>query len=282
MESIKEELKNLIQVAASKSALYNRNLLKDYLQILVLDFIYSHPHYSDLVFYGGSSLAQCYGLPRLSENLDFVDLKKKIDIVKLKVDLESFFKTKYDFSVKATAQKFRVYLKFPILHELGLASKSESNLLFLKVEVFSEFNFCKKHKIEILPLFKYNKSILIKSFDLSTLMATKIRAIFNRQWKKTSKQGNDSIIVKGRDYFDLMWYLEKGIAPNITCIENVKNITELKKMLLDNIRKADAKSIELDLEALIDDAGYIKNVSKNMKNILENLINSKLENTDLA
>ncbi len=277
MENLKEELKNLIQNSPSKSALYNRNLLKDYLQILVLDFIYSHPRYSDLVFYGGSCLAQCHKLPRLSEDLDFVDLKKKVDIAELKSDLEIFFKTKYDFRIKASAQKFRVYLKFPILHEIGLAAKKESDLLFLKVEVFSGFDFCKKYKTEILPLFKYNKSILIKSFDLPTLMATKIRAVLNRQWKKIDKKGNDLIMVKGRDYFDLMWYLEKGIVPNISCIENVKNLDDLKKMLLDNIEKADAKSIELDLEAFIDDANYIKSVSKNMKDILKNLINAKLK-----
>ncbi|HAI74012.1 MAG TPA: hypothetical protein DCS28_03495 [Candidatus Moranbacteria bacterium] len=276
MERLKEELKNLLQNSSSKSALYNRNLLKDYLQILVLDFIYSHPRYSDLVFYGGSCLAQCHKLPRLSEDLDFVDLKKEVDITELKSDLESFFKAKYSFQVKTTAQKFRVYLKFPILNEIGLSLKSESDLLFLKVEIFSGFDFCKKYKTEILPLFKYNKSILIKSFDLPTLMATKIRAVLNRQWKKTDKNGNDLVMVKGRDYFDLMWYLEKEIIPNISCIENVKNLEDLKKILLDNIKKADTKSIELDLEAFIDDANYIKNVSKNMKNILKNLINAKL------
>lgn len=277
MESIKEDLKSLLQNSHSKSALYNRNLIKEYLQVYVLEFIYSHPCYSNLVFYGGSCLAQCHGLPRLSEDLDFVDLEKKIDVAKMKEELEVFFKNKYNFRVKAAAQKFRVYLKFPILYKLGLAAKSESDLLFLKVEIFSEFNFCKSFKTEILPLFKFNKSILIKSFDLPTLMATKIRAVLNRQWKKTDKKGDDLMIVKGRDYFDLMWYLEKGIIPNISCIENVKNMNDLKKILLENIKKTDARSIELDLEAFIDDRGYIEKVGKNMKNILENLISAKLK-----
>jgi hypothetical protein len=39
----------------------------------VLDYIYSAPRYSGLIFYGGSCLAHFFQLPRLSEDLDFID-----------------------------------------------------------------------------------------------------------------------------------------------------------------------------------------------------------------
>ncbi|KKR75173.1 MAG: hypothetical protein UU18_C0012G0014 [Parcubacteria group bacterium GW2011_GWB2_40_8] len=97
-------------------------------------------------------------------------------------------------------------MKFPILNELGLGSGSESDILILKLEIFNDFIFCKKYQTQIKPLFKFNRSILVKTFDLPTLMSTKIRALLYRKWEKKNKDGEVIISVKGRDYFDLMWY----------------------------------------------------------------------------
>lgn len=276
MEILKPVLKNLIAESKSTNNLFKRNLLKEYLQIAVLDFIYSNPTYSKLVFYGGSCLAQCFGLSRLSEDLDFVDEKGQVEINQLARDLEKYFKSDTDLDMTATVQKFRVYLKFPILYELGLGKKGETNQLFLKVEVFPYFNFCKEHKTEIHPLFKFNRSILVKTFDLPTLMATKIRAILYRKWEKTDKSGQTIIKVKGRDYFDLMWYLEKGVRPNLNCIEKIESIEGLKEKLLAIVSKIDERSIRLDLESFIDDKNFIKKVSMNIKEILKRMIVEKL------
>ncbi len=276
METIKPALRNIISESSSKNNLFKRNLLKEYLQIVVLDFIYSHPAYSQLLFYGGSALAHCFGLERLSEDLDFIVEKKNIDVPKLARDLEGYFIKRTDLLVKTTVQKFRIYLKFPILRELGISTRDETDTLFLKVEVYSEFDFCKSYKTDIRPVFKYNRSILIKTFDQATLMATKIRAIFFRKWEKTDKQGRTTVKVKGRDYFDLLWYLQKGIQPNLSCIEGFENMKDLKEKLLTMIAGIDSKSIQLDLEALIDNPNFVKNISKNMKAILEREISEKL------
>jgi hypothetical protein len=275
MQIIKPFLKNMLSEMDSKNDLFRRNKLKEYLQVVVLDFIYSHPRYSRLVFYGGSCLAQCYGLSRLSEDLDFVDAKKEIKLKELALDLGKFFK-ETDLKPVVVIQKFRIYLKFPLLKELGLAEKGESDLLFLKVEVFSRFDFCRKYKIETIPLFKYNRSILIKTFDLPTLMATKIRAVLYRKWEKTDKKGKTLIKVKGRDYFDLMWYLEKGVKPNLRCVENMENESQLKKKLLDLVSQIDSRSIKLDLEAFIDDEKFVRNLSRGIKDILKKSIQEKM------
>lgn len=276
MEAVKVFLKDLIEESKSPSNVFKRNILKEYLQVLVLDFIYSHPKYSELLFYGGSCLRVCFGLPRLSEDLDFVDLKNNIEITEFAKDLENYFKKETDLNVIVSIQKFRIYLKFPILWELGLSLKNDSDLLFLKVEVFKDTNFCENYTIETIPVFKFNKSILIKTFDLATLMATKIRAVLFRKWEKKSKEGKILASVKGRDYFDLMWYLEKGIKPNINCLSGagVKNLEELKEKLLKIIEIIDEGSIKFDLEALIDDNNFILNLSKNIKNILKRGVNS--------
>lgn len=272
MELIKPFLIKLLKDSASGDKVFRRNLLKNYLQILVLDFIYSHQKYSRLVFYGGSCLAHCHNLPRLSEDLDFVDLEKKIEIPELAKDLKEYFKKNTDLEVKAVPQKFRVYLKFPVLGELGLAGKSESDLVFLKVEIFKGFDFCKDYKIETAPLFKFNKTILVKTFDLPTLMATKIRAILHRKWEKTDKKGKTTAKVKGRDYFDLLWYLEKGVMPNFGCIEGIADKEKFREQLLAAIMKVDARSIRIDLESLIDNLGLVKNLSKNIKETLRRMV----------
>lgn len=276
METTKAILQTLVQSSPSKNKIFKRNILKEYLQVVVLNFVYSHPVYSDLIFYGGSCLSQCFNLPRLSEDLDFIDLKNKINLKLLAKDLENYLKKETDLNVYAISQKFRIYLKFPILYELELATKSESDLLFLKVEVFKNANFCKNYRLETIPLFKFNKSILIRTFDLSTLMATKIRAIFYRKWEKTDKQGKILVSVKGRDYFDLMWYLQKGITPNLDCLEEVKNINGLKEKLLQIIERIDTKSIQLDLEAFIENKNFVINLGKNIKDILKKDIMSKI------
>jgi len=274
METTKIYLKNLIKQAVSENKLFKRNLAKEYLQILVLDFICSHQKYNQLVFYGGSCLSHCFGLPRLSEDLDFVDLKKEVNLKILAEDLEVFFKKNTDLVLKTNCQKFRIYLKFPILWELGLSEKGETNLLILKIEIFTKFNFCKNYKTEIIPLFKFNKSILIRTFDLPTLMATKLRAVLYRKWEKTDKKGRIFVKAKGRDYFDLMWYLNKGIKPNMKCIE-LKSEKGLKEKLLNLVDKIDPKSIQFDLEPLMENGNFAENLSKNIKEILNKEIKAK-------
>src|SRR3989339_53016 len=268
MEATKDLLKNLIQTAESQNNVFKRNILKEHLQLLILDFMYSSSKYSELIFYGGSCLKHCFNLQRLSEDLDFVDVKKEIKLSELARDIERYFKEKTDLHLTAAIQKFRIYLKFPILHELKLSEKGGSDFLFLKVEVFNDFT-CKEYTTRIIPIFKQNKSILIKTFDLPTLMATKIMAIFHRKWEKRDKKGNILASVKGRDYFDLMWYLQKKIKPNIKCLKGIKDEKMLKEELLTAISKIDTRSIAFDLEALIGDMNFVHNLSGNIKEILK-------------
>lgn len=269
METTKAFLADLLVKSPADNKVFQRNILKEYLQIFILDFIYSHKRYSRLFFYGGSCLSHCFGLPRLSEDLDFVDLGGRIKLSELAGDVEDYLTKETDIKVKTTIQKFRIYLKFSVLSDLGLAGKGESDFLFLKLEVFSDFKYCRKFKTEIVPVFKFNRSILIKTFDLPTLMATKIMAVLRRKWEKTDKKGRLLATVKGRDYFDLMWYLEKGVKPNIDCIEGVGKIDDLKKYLLTAVDRLDASSIRLDLAPLIKNQDFVNKLSRNLKTILK-------------
>ncbi len=269
MEEVKPILKRIISEVPASRVLFCRNLLKEYLQIVLLDVIYAHPVYGKLVFYGGSCLAHCYSLPRLSEDLDFVDVAGDIDLKRFSDALLDFINEETDRKATSQVQEFRVYLKFPILRELGISAKSESNLLLLKIEVFRDDGRLQKCPIEIVPLFKTNKSLLVRTFDLPTLMAIKIRAVLERRWERTDKAGNVVATVKGRDYFDLLWYLRKGIVPNLTCLIGVKTMGELKQKLAIAVAKADPASIRIDLDAFIEGEQYVNDVSTNMRDILK-------------
>lgn len=277
METIKPFLAQLLKKSAeSDDVVYKRNLLKDYIQIVILSFIYSHPKYGQMVFYGGSCLRHCFDLPRLSEDLDFVDLKKDIKLTDIARDLESYFKKNTDLDVKIKVQPSRIQIKFSILKELGLASSSESDMLYLKLEVFKYFDFCSGYKINTVPIFKFNRSMIIKTFDLPTMMATKIGAVMNRRWNKIGKGGELLAKVKGRDYFDLVWYLSKNIKPNLKCLMDKENSVDLKAKLLAVIAKVDKKSIEYDLGPLMEDNDFVKGLAKNIKDILTREVRGKL------
>jgi predicted nucleotidyltransferase component of viral defense system len=75
-----------------------RNILKEILQFYSLDFIYNSVYGKSLIFTGGSALRICYGLSRLSEDLDF-DLEddKKIDKELLVNDIINYFKKRLSF-----------------------------------------------------------------------------------------------------------------------------------------------------------------------------------------
>ncbi|MCM8777829.1 MAG: nucleotidyl transferase AbiEii/AbiGii toxin family protein [Candidatus Omnitrophica bacterium] len=203
-------------------------------------------------------------------------MRNRINITQLANDIEEYLNNKTDIEVKTAIQKFRIYLKFPILEELKLTEQGGSSLLFLKIEVFKEFSFCHGYKIQYVPVMKHNKSIIIKTFDLSTLMATKIMAILHRKWEKTDKKGKTIVKVKGRDYFDLMWYLKKGVSPNIKCIKGIEDREKLKKHLLTIVNNIDLQSIQLDLEQFIGNEIFVKKLSKSIKDIIMSEIQMKL------
>lgn len=265
-----EILKKIVEENPEKPHFYIRNLLRQYLQILILEYIYSSKKYNDLFFYGGTCLALCYKLPRLSEDLDFVDEEGSTDMEMLASDVKVFLEKTLGLEIDVKVQKFRIYFKFPILKDLGLSEgKGGSNLLFVKLEIFSDFGFCKSFQKEFKPLFKFNRSVLVKTFDLSTLMSTKILAVLSRSWQKKDKKGNVLTQVKGRDFFDLMWFLQNNVEPNYDCFKETLSKKELKLKLLEKIEGVDAKSIAFDLENFVEDVDFARNLGEKMKDILK-------------
>jgi len=92
-----DELKNIVAKTRqqNKTNVYTRSLLKEYLQTYVLNFIYLNPEYNrNFIFTGGTCLRRCFGLNRLSEDLDF-DLETSVGTQALKNGLLAYFKQTY-------------------------------------------------------------------------------------------------------------------------------------------------------------------------------------------
>ena len=187
-----------------------RVILKQALQALVLDYLYNHDLYRQLRFYGGTCLHVLYGLNRLSEDLD-LDNSLGINLRRLDEDLLQVFQGGWsyrDVSVKRqeSAQGIlRLTLKFPLLREVGLSSTA-GEALHLKLEITHHVQVA---EIRRTPVFYYGRSFVPVHFSLETMMAGKIIACLERSFEK----GRSGAMIKGRDYYDLLWLMQQRIWP---------------------------------------------------------------------
>ncbi|NMC45789.1 MAG: nucleotidyl transferase AbiEii/AbiGii toxin family protein [Chloroflexi bacterium] len=236
-----------------------RIVLKEFLQAYTLDFLYNHPLYRKLNFYGGTCLHVNYGLNRLSEDLD-LDNSNEIDIHSLKEDLLSFFRVNIGYDeVNARSQQgergiYRITLKFPILYTLGLAThKNES--LNLKVEI-------SQHKqiaiIQKTPTLVYGRSFVTAHFSLETMMAGKMLACLERNFQV----GNSAITIKGRDFYDLLWFMQKKVQPLEEKLAKDGNrsysVHSAMQMLNEKIARLKKADLAADLLPLFEERAFIE------------------------
>lgn len=269
-----EEIFNNIVLEKKRQGLDNaliRNILKEAIQCYVLDFVYNSSYGRDLIFCGGSCLRFCFGLNRLSEDLDFdLERQKQIDKEKFTSDISDYFRKNLNFSnleIKISGIEKKIYLKFPILYELNLAKKPESEKLYVKVEI--QKNISKYYQTEFAPFSRFNLNFIIKNYKLETLMASKIIAVLRRTFKKGKE---NKITFKGRDYYDLLWFFQQKIKPNMKRIKDVLDISskrELQRALVGKVKKIKLAYLEEDLVNLFEDSRFIKKYSKNYKSLIE-------------
>ena len=212
--------------------------------------MYKDAMYKELLFYGGTAIRFLLWLPRLSEDLDFVWVWFT-DFEWLAVKLQTFFRTQKQIEVDYKIQKFRITLKFRnFLNHFDL-QYGNSRDLYLKVEISDHFDFCKDAVIKYYAVTYQDKSMVIKSLDASTLFATKINAVLYRQ--RAKKNADIQKSVKGRDFYDLFWYLQHDIVPNVSCIKDISGLWELKYALTQKIKNTDFGEVALDIKDFLED-----------------------------
>ncbi|TDA65246.1 MAG: hypothetical protein D9V45_11660 [Chloroflexi bacterium] len=186
-----------------------RIILKESLQANTLDFLYNHPLYRKLNFYGDTCLHVIYGLNRLSEDID-LDNSSGADLSNLENDLLVFYRSNIGYAEVTAKTQIgewgvrRTTLKFPILYALGLTSHANEPL-HMKVEV-------SQHKqtsiVRRTPVLLFGRSFVAAHFSLETMMAGKMLACLERNFQK-----GGGATIKGRDFYDLLWFMQQKIRP---------------------------------------------------------------------
>ena len=239
-----------------------RNALKEELQYYVLNFIYHHPEYSSWIMYGGSALRIIHGLDRMSVDLDFEVSHAVTEkfLEELKKEMDEHFANTYgtnaDFLTIKTTKGRGLLLKFTVGEELSFGHSSKQ--IHIKID-FNHF-VAPKTVTERRPINRDQLSFVIITYNMSALMASKIAAIFLRG---TRGVGDAIYEEKGRDIYDLLWYMNKKVVPDFDYISakdiDIKDPRALFDKLTIQINKVSDKNLEQDLEPLFVDKNYIRN-----------------------
>ncbi|MBL7036235.1 nucleotidyl transferase AbiEii/AbiGii toxin family protein [Candidatus Microgenomates bacterium] len=257
-----------------QNKVYLRNLLKEVLQVYVLNFIYTNPEYKDLIFTGGTCLRKFYSLNRVSEDLDFDIEGKDFNYEKFQKDLEKYFVSNMQYKQMSTKYKNKtIFLKFPVLREIGFSGPNDSEILMLRLD-FSK-SFSKSCKTTTHLFSSYNYNFIVKSYDFPTLMANKVTAFLTRTFRKGDSQKES---FKGRDAFDLVWMLDgtrnkDGINMNrISDMLKIKDKEDLKKEILKKAKKISSKDLYFDIRNFFAEEKFVKEFSDNFYKILNSSI----------
>lgn len=186
--------------------------LREILQEIVLLGLYRGGFFNHAVFYGGTALRILYGLDRFSEDLDFSLLKEDESF-----DLEVYKKNIVDtlasfgFEVNIQLKNQEGVIKSAFLkgntaqHLLNIKAPKDiidkygqGRLVKIKFEVDTKppLFFESEKKMQLLPA-----PFMIHTMTTSSLFAGKLHAILCRNWSSRPK---------GRDWYDLVWYISNG------------------------------------------------------------------------
>lgn len=188
--------------------------LREIMQEITLAGLSRTDFFEKAAFYGGTALRIFYGLDRYSEDLDFSLLRPDPSF-----SIEPYF--------KAVLDEFESLGLTVSIKEKKKTTQSAIESAFLKAEtIWQEIvledmikeigirsNKTLKIKIEVdrkpPPHFKVEEKLLVRPFSFyvkcftkPSLFAGKMHALLFRKWLNR---------VKGRDWYDLEWYLKKGI-----------------------------------------------------------------------
>jgi hypothetical protein len=196
------------------------NSLRDILQRLALLGLWRSKFFEHAAFYGGTALRLLYGLDRFSEDLDFSlrtvnpEFSLSSYSSSLTRELESFgFNARIEVPGKKPDSPIEsAFLKADTITQLLVIRTQEKilkgiprgKLLKIKLEVDTEPppDFTTETQFLLKPI-----PFPVRAFTLPDMFAGKLHAVLFRKWRSR---------VKGRDWYDLLWYA--GHHPEVNLI----------------------------------------------------------------
>lgn len=192
--------------------------LREIMQEITLAGLSRTDFFEKATFYGGTALRIFYGLDRYSEDLDFSLLKpdsnfsiepyfkaildefKSLGLTVSITEKEKSKQTAIDSAFLKAETIWQEIVLEDIIKETGVRSNKS---LKIKIEVDRRppLNFKTEEKLLLRPF-----SFYVKCFTKPSLFAGKMHALLFRKWINR---------VKGRDWYDLEWYIKKGIPLDV-------------------------------------------------------------------
>ena len=264
--------------------------MKEIMQELVLCGLSRAGFFNKAAFYGGTALRIFYGLDRFSEDLDFSLLVsdpefkledyfpiliKEVESFGLNVDIQTKEKS-VDSHIKSAFlkgdTKEHMLLFYPNERITGV---SHGELIKIKFEIDIEPPKYATYetKYRLIP-----SPYEVNLYDASSLFAGKLHAVICRGWKNR---------VKGRELYDLIFYVSRNIPVNLTHLRErllqTNTINEADDFTLETVKKMLCKKFEdIDFEdAKRDVSPFVKDIqslnvwSKEFFKVVANQITEK-------
>ena len=237
-----EQIKTFFPPQIQNTTTFDKQILKEYIQLMILDYLSTTPYISKISFIGGTNLRLVKGIDRFSEDLDF-DCKNlsEDDFIQMTNGVIQFL-TRFGLKVEVRDKEntklkaFRRNIYFPeFLFDLGLSGHKDERFL-IKIE-------SQDQGIIYQPIITNIKGcgffIPFPMPSNGVLCSKKIASTINRS--------------KGRDFYDLMFLLSQT-KPDYDFLSKrcgINNLDELKQAFDNLLIKVDLKKKQKDFEHLL-------------------------------
>ena len=239
-----QQIKNHYPVELRENNAFRKYMLKEYIQLLILDFLSTSAYIRKITFIGGTNLRLVKGIDRFSEDLDF-DCKNFSEVEFLEMtDNMLVFLQRSGFRVETRdtqnekLKAFRRNIHFPeLLFDMNLSAYREERFL-IKIESQNQ-QFDYKHIMTNIKRMGFFFPFPVPPD--SVLCAMKISALISRQ--------------KGRDFYDAMFLLGQT-PPDEEYLSkkcSLKNFAEMKEKLRQIAETSNLKLKSKDFEHLLFD-----------------------------
>lgn len=244
------------------------NKLRELIQLLYLECLQKNGFFKKFAFVGGTCLRLCKGLSRFSEDLDFNYVgRKKLSQESLVKYIENANQVMIarGFHIKMGIPKSRpplwsCFLKFEkILQECEISNHLNESL---QIKIESDCSLFKSFEAELAYATDPQQEIVVENIlkgTDSTLFGGKVHAFLFRPY------------LKGRDLYDLAWYLRKKIPLNVELIAETethlgrkfkKNEKEIFDMIIEKIETIDFEKMKREIELFVEDRESLDQVFK--------------------
>lgn len=193
------------------------NAIKEITQEVALYALEKVGFFEHAIFQGGTCLRIVHGLDRFSEDLDFAlrSANPDFDLNKYLIEASKTMKL-YGYEIEVAGEdkvdksvKSRFIKDESIKKLLKFAHRQDSKKkIQIKIEV--DINPPAGDKIESNYL-DFPTQFMVITHDIPSLFAGKTHALLCRNY------------VKGRDWYDYLWYISKNVKVNLEMLENTLN-----------------------------------------------------------